>query len=466
MDQLLCFLILVMFCHLHIPFLLEAKVADGFSIDLIHRDSPLSPLYNHSATPGQLSKNDAIRSIARANHIRPSSVQKTNIDTSVIQTSAGYLMKLSIGSPPVETLAIFDTGSDLVWIQCKPCDTYCFYQDQPLFDPIQSSTYTKLPCESNICQHHIDYFIDTGCDVTTNECEYSTSYADDSHTNGVLAYETFTFGSRIEKVATFPNLLFGCGHNNTGIFPSQGSGIIGFGRGPFSLVSQLAAQIEQRFSYCLLPKTMNSASKLKFGTDAALSGDGVVSTPFVAKDDLDTFYYLTLEGASVGGKKIEILQGREGNIVIDSGTELTMLQASFYYDVEAAVKEAIGLNTVQDPEGNYLLCYDKNDLSRVPEMKMVFHFTGANVTLKRSNMFAEWDEMSCLAMLPTEDMSFFGNYAQINFQVEYDLARKQISFAPADCTTVSAYTSLGFSLHSFFPMYTMYLFLFLYMYNS
>ena len=51
-----------------------------------------------------------------------------------------FLMNLSIGTPVVPLVAIMDTGSDLIWTQCKPC-TYCFKQATPVFNPKLSSSF-------------------------------------------------------------------------------------------------------------------------------------------------------------------------------------------------------------------------------------------------------------------------------------------------------------------------------------
>ncbi|KAA8528180.1 hypothetical protein F0562_035569 [Nyssa sinensis] len=430
MGHFLCFLTIII-SHLSIGSLVEAKIG-GFSIDLVHRDSQLSPFYNHSSTPSDLATHDAFRSIARVNQFHSSSIEENKIESIIIPNGGSYLMKFSLGTPPVEIFASADTGSDLIWIQCEPCNQdKCFPQDRPLFDPMKSSTYIELPCDSKPCQA----LQSSQCDNTKNQCQYSIGYGDGSYTNGVLTTDTFTFDSAGGQAAAFPNSVFGCGYDNGGTFNSRESGLVGLGGGPLSLVSQLATEIDQKFAYCLLPRTVNSASKLKFGTDAVLSGQGVVSTPLISRGS-GTFYYLTLEAVSVGDKRIEnrMDPNNEGNIIIDSGTTLNLLEPNFYNDIVAAIREAIStLNPVQDPQGNYDLCYDKNSLSMAPETAIVYHFTGADVTLKRLNTFRELNTVSCLAMLPSTRLSVYGNVAQVNFQVLYDLKMKQVSFAPADC---------------------------------
>ncbi|MCH90764.1 aspartic proteinase CDR1-like, partial [Trifolium medium] len=151
------------------------------------------------------------------------------------------------------------------------------------------------------------------------------------------------------------------------------AGLVGLGAGPLSLVSQLAI----------------------------ISGDGVVSTPLIIKPSEPTFYYLNLEGISVGQKTIQTGQ-TNGNIIIDSGTTLTYLEQSFFDDFVTSVKEVIGANLSLEPK-NMLLLYENN--------------------------------LVCLAVVPSniQGISILGNVAQVDFQVEYDLQGKKLSFVPSNC---------------------------------
>ncbi|XP_026415210.1 aspartic proteinase CDR1-like isoform X3 [Papaver somniferum] len=234
-------------------------------------------------------------------------------------------------------------------------------------------------------------------------------------------------------------MVFGCGHHNRGSFSDRGSGIVGLGGGPLSLVSQLGSETDGKFSYCLLPMFENSTSKLNFGSLSIVSNQGVVSTPLISKNPL-TYYYLTLEGISVGNTRIESKPtdfsteaGSEGNIIIDSGTTLTLLNEELYDELESFVKAAIDVDTTDDPNEILSLCYNNTSSIQVPEM--IFHFTNADLHLNRLNTFIQtpYASLICLAMMPSQT-AIFGNYAQVNFQIEYDTVGKKVSFASKDCT--------------------------------
>ena len=157
-----------------------------------------------------------------------------------------YFMQMAIGSPVRLNLHfILDTGSDLMWTQCEPCDTFSFLsckpQNDPMFDPFQSSSYNNVSCSNHFC---LDLTINGGCN-SLNNSEYIYSYGSGA-TYGVLVEETFSLGT---VGTSFPNLTFGCCSSQYGDFLNS-SGIIGLGRGPLSLVSQIGPSIGNIFSYC------------------------------------------------------------------------------------------------------------------------------------------------------------------------------------------------------------------------
>ncbi|KAK7314216.1 hypothetical protein VNO77_39429 [Canavalia gladiata] len=342
---------------------LSESVSDGFSVEIIHRDSSISPFYNPQETKFQRVVNALRRSINGGNHFAsPNSGEAT-----VTPDRGAYLMSYSIGTPPFQLYGILDTGD--------------------------------------------------------------------------LSVETLTLDSTGGSTIKFPKTVVGCGTDNTVSFQGKSSGIIGFGGGPVSFMSQLRASIGGgSFSYCLTPMfpESNSSSKLNFGDAAMVSGRGTVSTPIVEHDQ-QIFYYLTLEAFSVGKNRIEFGDSSfgsvgDGNIIIDSGTTLTLLPNDLYSRFESAVAEKIKLKRVDDPTQLLNLCYDiTSDELDVPVITA--HFSGADVQLNAINTFVEVAKgVSCLAFTSTENIPIFGNLAQQNLLVGYDLKNNILSFKPTDCT--------------------------------
>jgi len=413
-------------------------LTSGFSVELIHRDSPKSPLYNPTQNKYQHVINAARHSINRANNFYENSLTSTP-ESTVIPDNGAYLMTYSVGTPPFKLYGIADTGSDIVWLQCEPCEQ-CYNQTTPKFNPSKSSSYKNIPCSSNLCQS----VRDTSCN-DQNFCEYSISYGDQSHSEGDLSLETLTLESTIGRPVSFPKTVIGCGTDNTVSFHGASSGIVGLGGGPVSLITQLGSSISGKFSYCLAPLLLmlnsesNATSKLNFGNAAEVFGDSVVSTPIVRKDPL-VFYYLTLEAFSVGNKRVEFggssEGGDEGNIIIDSGTTLTLLPPNVYTDLESAVAALVKLERVDDPNQTFGLCYSvTSDGYNFP--LITAHFKGADVELRSISTFVQVaDGIVCLAFAQSQSGAIFGNLAQQNLLVGYDLEQKNVLFKPTDCTKV------------------------------
>jgi len=412
----------------------------GFTIDLIHRDSPLSPIYNPSLTPLQRIINAALRSSSRLNRVANFLDQNNKLPQPVLVPDNGdYLMRFYIGTPPIERVAVADTGSDLIWVQCSPC-ARCFPQETPLFEPLKSSTYKRTPCASQPCTLLPPR--NRGCG-RTGECIYTHKYGDNSLSAGLLSTETLSFDSRGgAQTVAFPNSIFGCGlfNNFTTRTNKKVTGIVGLGAGPLSLVSQISGKTGRKFSYCLLPFGSTSTSKLKFGNEAIITGNGVVSTPMIIKPSAPNLYYLNLVSISIGKKTVPT--GRtDGNVVIDSGTTLTYLEKTLYNNFAASLQETLGVQLLKNIPSPLSFCFPHRDNFASPEI--VFQFSGgASVSLKHKNLFLKLTErninMLCLAIAPSAvtGMSIFGGYSQFNFQVGYDLDGKKISFLPTDCSKV------------------------------
>ena len=432
MKFLIFTLVVILLTHFYEHSDAEAKI-EGFTTDLISHDSPRSPFYNPSETKYQRLQKAFHRSILRGNHFSAMTVSPNEIQSDVIPGRYEYLMNISLGTPPVPMLGVADTGSDLIWRECLPCDG-CYQQAEPLFDPGTSETYKTLACDNEFCQD----LGQLGSCSNDNTCIYNYVYGTGQSSNsGYISSDTLTIGSDQGEPASFPGIAFGCAHRTDGRFPEKHVGIIGLGGGPLSLVKQLDSRVGGQFSYCLVPISSDStaSSKINFGRNGAVSGSGTVSTPLF-KGSIETFYYLKLEGMSVGSTRVEFngfSAGEEGNIIIDSGTTLTFLPPDFYSEVESTLATAIGGQPTSDPTGNYGLCYSSISNLQIPILTV--HFTGADVQFPPLNTFIQaYEDLFCFSMIPSRSLFIFGNLAQMNFLVGYDLNNNMLSFKPTDCT--------------------------------
>ncbi|XP_019177240.1 PREDICTED: aspartic proteinase nepenthesin-1 [Ipomoea nil] len=366
--------------------------------------------------------------------------EDADVKSQIHSGSGEFLMELSIGTPPSPFEAILDTGSDLVWTQCKPC-RQCFTQKSPIFDPKKSSSFSKLPCGHKLCAALPMSSCDEGC-------EYTYAYGDYSTTQGTMGSETFTFDDKV----SIPNVAFGCGDDNEGTGFSQGAGLVGLGRGPLSLVSQLT---EPKFSYCLTAigggdgiDDTSAKSTLLMGSLAGIKPgkSGKVVTTALAKNPLQpSFYYITLKGITVGGTRLPIPESSfnlasdgSGGMIIDSGTTITYLEGKAFEAVKKEFVKQMDLPADTSGSTGLELCFtlpaDADDIT-VP--KMIFHFDGedADLDLPGENYIIadKSSGMACLAMGSSGSMSIFGNVQQQNMLVVHDLTKETLSFVPTQC---------------------------------
>ncbi|CAH8355378.1 unnamed protein product [Eruca vesicaria subsp. sativa] len=396
----------------------------GFTMDLIHRRS------NSSSSTGRRSNTyDQLRSSPYADVI---------YDT----TSEVYLMKLQIGTPPVEIEALIDTGSDVIWTQCLPC-LNCYDQRNPIFDPSKSSTYEA----------------ETYCDNTPDHsCAYDLVYGDQSYSIGKLATETVTIKSTSGQSYVMPKTIIGCSHNSSGNVRSF-SGIVGLNLGSLSLVSQMGIG---EISYCFSPE--ERSSKLHFGSNAIVSGEGTVSTPMFIDKEKPWFYNLNLDAVSVEKTRIETLgtpfHAVDGNMIVDSGTTLTYLPASYCSLVREAVEKVVRAERVTY-EDDDSLCYKTDTMDIFPVITM--HFSGgADLVLGKSNTYMAFngDGAICLTIVCGR-RAIFGNKAQNNFLVGYDPSSRLVSFKPtSDCgnITIDDHSVSAASLFQFNINFVLFLF--------
>lgn len=178
---------------------------------------------------------------------------------------------------------------------------------------------------------------------------------------------TLSSSSKGQRVSV-PDIVFGCGHNNTG-FNEHEMGSVGRGGRPSSLTSRIGSYSGNiKFTHCLVPfhSTLNISSKMYSGDGSEIIGKGVVSTPLVRKKNR-AYYYVALEGISVRGKFLTYSSSgtiSKGNVFSDTATPPTILPKDFYnrleQEVEQEVKNSIPVTPYRDSQLRTQLCYRGN----------------------------------------------------------------------------------------------------------
>ncbi|XP_038686619.1 probable aspartic protease At2g35615 [Tripterygium wilfordii] len=424
MDGLIFLFIFVLFNAL-LLFAINAQRNSSFSIDLIHRDSTLSPLYNNSVING-------------VNHFDSSMyIDSKYVQSEMSHQSGEYLMKIQI-SESYEVVAIASMISDLIWIQCDPCDG-CYPQNKPYFKP-GGSTYKRVPFESHFCKALGR--IKRG--ERKGECLYKR-YKSSEHkiTSGVLSTETFYLQSPDYKPQPYQKIVFGCGTDNAMIVSMDVQGVVGLGRGDLSLVSQLGSKISGKFSYCLRKNHMNTITKLKFGPQPPIQKKTSTLKLFTQPDSSSSLYVLNLKEIRIKGKKLEVSELNR-DMVLDIGTTVTKLHWRIYDSLIASLREVIGdeIKPVEDPTGKYSLCYKNKDISGVAIPDMIFKFastnflSGSDLTLTPSHTFQNLGAKLCMLIIRSthaHGRSVLGSAAQKDFRVEYEAGKNKVTFIETSC---------------------------------
>lgn len=93
-----------------------------------------------------------------------------------------------------------------------------------------------------------------------------------------------------------------------------------------------------------------------------------------------------------------------------------------YSNLKSAVADVVKLQRVEDPSHELSLCYESTS-NRLDVPVITAHFKGADVKLNPINTFVQVaDDVVCLAFSSSANTgAIFGNLAQQNFLVGYDL---------------------------------------------
>lgn len=358
-------------------------------------------------------------------------VQKfgTEVVSGMDQGSGEYFVRIGVGSPPRNQYMVIDSGSDIVWVQCQPCNL-CYHQSDPVFDPSLSASFAGVPCGSATC----DRVENSGCH--SGGCKYEVMYGDGSYTKGTLAFETLSFGDTEVK-----NVAIGCGHRNRGMFIGA-AGLLGLGGGSMSLVGQLGGQTGGAFSYCLVSRGTSSSGSLEFGRGALPVGAAWV--PLLRNPRAPSFFYIGLSGLGVGGMQLPIsedvfrlTESGYGGVVMDTGTAVTRLPTAAY----EAFRNAFLSETASLPRAPAVsifdTCYDLNGFVTVRVPTVSFFLSGGPIlTLPARNFLIPVDERGtfCFAFAPSPTgLSIIGNIQQEGIQISFDGSNGFVGFGPNVC---------------------------------
>ncbi|KAK2973278.1 hypothetical protein RJ640_015679 [Escallonia rubra] len=412
----------------------------GSSLTLTHRYGSCSQISGGKASTPTLTEIFS-RDRSRVKSIRSRlnfNSSKSNFQTSLATLPAiyggslstgDYFVSVGLGTPKNNLSLIFDTGSTLTLTQCQPCVS-CYQQQDPIFDPSMSSTYSNITCASAECSHLV-----TATGVTPNcsgsTCIYRIQYDDQSSSVGFFGQETLT----ITSTDVFPGFMFGCGENNSLSGFDLIDGLLGLGRDQLSFVSQTAQKYGQYFSYCL-PARSSSTGTLTFGNSGAPS-----NLKFIPMLNTGTtFYFLDLTAIYLGGSELSISPTTfsTAGTIIDSGTVVTWLPPAAYSALQMGFRQQMRMYPSAPSNSILDTCYDLSAYTTVTVPTISFLF-GGNVTVgidPSGILYPVSSSQFCLAFTANSaasDVGIFGNFQQKTLEVVYDVAGGKVGFGPGGC---------------------------------
>ncbi|EMS65741.1 Aspartic proteinase nepenthesin-2 [Triticum urartu] len=367
---------------------------NGAAVPLVHRHGPCA---KSPSTDKPSSFVEALRrSRVRADYVM-STMQMQDQEEGEVSIPAHlgtfvdsqeYVVTLGLGTPAVEQVLLLDTGSDLSWVQCAPCNSSdCYLQKDPLFDPRKSSTYAPIPCGSDVCKIlQSDHHLNNGCSMngngTQSQCGYRVEYGGGSKTSGVYSNEALTLAPGV----IIKDFHFGCG----------GTGFLALG--------------------------------------APSNTSGFSFTPMTHFMDDATSYLVKLTGISVGGKQLRIPRKVfEGGLIVDCGNIISHLPTTPYAKLQSAFRGAMAAYPLI-PSDDGDTCYNFTGYSNVTVPKVALTFTGGvTVDLDVPNgLLLD----GCLAFAesgPDDYVGFLGNVQMRTLEMLYDVWGGRLGFRAAAC---------------------------------
>ncbi|KAF0890640.1 hypothetical protein E2562_004157 [Oryza meyeriana var. granulata] len=342
-----------------------------------------------------------------------------------------YIARAGLGTPAQTLLVAIDPSNDAAWVPCSAC-AGCV--SSASFSPTQSSTYRTVPCGSPQCAQVPSPSCPAG---VGSSCGFNLTYAASAF-QAVLGQDSLALENNVVVSYTFGCLRVVTGNS----VPPQG--LIGFGRGPLSFLSQTKDTYGSVFSYCLPNyRSSNFSGTLKLGPLG--QPKRIKTTPLLYNPHRPSLYYVNMIGIRVGSKAVSVPQSNLAfdpvtgrGTIIDAGTMFTRLAAPVYAGVRDAFRSRVR-TPVAAPLGGFDTCY--NVTVSVPTITFMFA-AGVTVTLPEENVMIHSSSggIACLAMAagPSDGvnaaLNVLASMQQQNHRVLFDVANGRVGFSRELCT--------------------------------
>ncbi|RWR79154.1 aspartic proteinase-like protein 2 [Cinnamomum micranthum f. kanehirae] len=359
-----------------------------------------------------------------------------------------YITRVKLGTPPKDFIVQIDTGSDILWVTCNPCDS-CpkssgLIRELTSFSPQESSTAALIGCSDKICTSTIQTAEATCSSGSTNsQCSYSFVYGDGSGTSGYYVSDNLYFDTVVGEASTAnssASIVFGCSNSQTGDLtkPDRAvDGIFGFGQHDLSVISQLSSQgiTPKVFSHCL-EGSKNGGGILVLGE---IIEPGIVYTPLVQSQP---HYNLNLQSIAVNGQILSIdpavfATSSNRGTIIDTGTTLTYLVQEAYAPFVNAITAAVSQSAHYLPAKESYCFWISGSVNEIfPSVTL--NFQGASMILKPEDYLLQQEpfnsaEVWCIGW-QAQGMTILGDLVLKDKIFVYDLAGQRIGWGNYDCS--------------------------------
>ncbi|CAH9109876.1 unnamed protein product [Cuscuta europaea] len=352
-----------------------------------------------------------------------------------------YFTEVTVGKPPKPYFLDPDTGSDLTWLQCDAPCSRCTKTPHPLYKPNTELVGCKDPLCASLQSG------EQNCE-TLEQCDYEVQYADGASSLGVLLTDVFSL-NLTSGVEIDPRLVIGCGYDQViGHSHHPVDGVLGLGKGPTSILSQLKKMglVRNVVGHCL----GGQGGYLFFG-DQVYDASEVVWTPML--HDYKSHYSpgvaeLSFDGISTGVKNLLV--------IFDSGSSYSYLHFKAYRAFISLVEEGLSGKPLRkaDDDDTLPLCWKgKKPLKTVQDVKQYFKpfALGFSNGWKAKSLFEISPESYliisskgsvCLGVLNgteagLQDINIIGDISMQHKMVIYDNEKKSIGWTAAKCDNPS-----------------------------
>jgi hypothetical protein len=273
-------------------------------------------------------------------------------------------------------------------------------------------------------------------------CAFSKPFADAS-LHASLASDTLHLGKD-----AIPNYVFGCVDSvsgSTSNLPRQG--LLGLGRGPMALLSQVGKLYNGVFSYCLPSyKSYYFSGSLRLGS--AGQPKVVQYTPLLVNPHRPSLYYVNVTGLSVGHSPVKVPPGSFGfdmktgaGTVVDSGTVITRWTTLVYVALREEFRRHVAAPSGYVSLGAFDTCFNTDEVAVGGVPAVTVHMDGGvnlELTMENTLIHSSAMPLACLAMAESPRnvnavVNVIANLQQQNVRVVFDDANSRIGFAHESC---------------------------------